>query len=423
MTRTAAFLLLAAATASAGDWPQWRGPDRDGHAASDESMRTDWADRPPELLWDCEGVGRGYAGVSVVGDRLYTTGNLDDGQYLVCVSLSDHAVAWKVRVSDSVPEHGYPGSRSTPTVDGDLAYVVSSDGRIACVSLADEKVVWSRDFAEWDGRMSSGWGFSESPLVDDGRVVFQPGGPSALIVACDKTTGKELWRSESFGGDKGKDGAGYSSLVRTEAADVPQYVTLTGRGAVGVRASDGKTLWTYNRIANGVADIPTPVVWDDNVFVSNGYGDGGSALLKLSASGDGVTAEERYWKSNGELQNHHGGVVRDGDRLYLGNKHNKGFPVCVDAMTGDLVWGGRIRGEGKGSAAVTACDGQLIFRYQDGIVAFIRMTPEKYDLLGSFKPKYQEDNSWSHPTVANGVMYLREQNRLLAYDVAGDAKL
>ena len=406
--------------AAAGDWPQWRGPNRDGHAADDETMRTNWRETPPQLLWSLDGMGRGYAGVSVVGDRLYTTGNRDGAQSLICVDLAQHEVLWTAKLTDDAPQHGYPGSRCTPTIVDDRAYVVTSGGRISCVDAGDGSVVWSHPFSKWDGRMSSGWGFSESPLVDGDRVVFQPGGAAALIVACDRHTGEELWASASYTGPKGKDGAGYSSLVRSEAAGVPQYVTLTGRGAVGVRASDGQLLWGYNRVANGVADIPTPVVWDDYVFVSSGYGDGGSALLQLSAEGSGVAAEEIYWKTNAELQNHHGGIIRDGEQLYLGNKHNKGFPVCVEASSGEMLWGGKIRGEGQGSAAITACDGQLIFRYQNGVIAFIRMTPQGYDLLGTFTPEYQEDKSWAHPSVAGGVMYLREQDRLMAYDVAGE---
>ena len=404
--------------ASAGDWPQWRGPDRDGHAADDERMRSDWG-RPPQLLWKIEGVGRGYASCSVVGDRLYTTGNTNGRQALVCVDLEKQKVLWSTGMTDGVPEHGYPGSRSTPTVSDGLVYAVGSDGSIVCCDAETGEKRWMHPFSKWDGRMSSGWGFSESPLVDGDRVVFTPGGSKGGIVACDKQTGDVLWTANiEAGGDKGKDGAGYSSLVRSDAAGVPQYVTLTGRGAVSVSAESGKELWRYNRVANGVADIPTPVVWDNYVFVSSGYGDGGSALLKLSASGDGVAAEEVYWKSNGELQNHHGGVIKDGPYLYMGNKHGKGFPVCVEAETGEFAWGGSIRGEGKGSAAISAADGQLIFRYQNGVVAFLKLTPDEYQVLGTFVPEYQEENSWSHPVVAGGVMYLREQNVLMAYDVS-----
>lgn len=382
-------------------------------------MRSDWNAKPPELLWKTEGLGRGYASVSVADGTLYTTGNTNEGQSVVAVDLtSPERVKWRKSLTGEAPKHGYPGSRSTPTLDGDRLYVVTSDGQIACLKQADGSVVWSRNFDDWNGKMMSGWGFSESPLIDGDRVLFTPGGPDAMVVACNKMTGKEIWKcSSELTGDQGKDGAGYSSIVIGEAGGVKQYLQIIGRGVIGVRASDGAYLWGYNRVANPTANIPTPIPLGDQVFVSTGYNDGGAALLTLSRRGQKFSVKEEYWKSNSELQNHHGGMIRVGDKLYFGNKHNKGFPVCVDIATGDLAWGGKIRGEGKNSAAITLVGDQLIFRYQNGQIAFIKATPKSYQLLGTFMPEYQEAESWSHPVVVDGVLYLREQNVLMAYDV------
>ena len=186
---------------------------------------------------------------------------------------------------------------------------------------------------------------------------------------------------------------------------------------IGVRASDGKHLWSYNRIANQTADIPTPIVRGEYVFGSTGYGDGGSALLKLSRNGEGVEAVEQYYRSAKDLQNHHGGMVLIGDHLYFGHGHNNGFPICVDLISGDVKWGGNIRGEGKGSAAITAVDGHVVFRYQSGEIALVEANPTEYKLKGSFKPVFQEDYSWSQPVVCAGKLYLREQNALMCYDL------
>lgn len=413
---SASLCLCLTQSVMANSWPQWRGPERDGIAA--ESMRSNWDAKPPELLWRTEGLGAGYASVSIQDGSLFTTGNTDQGQSVVAVDLASHSVKWTTPLTDSAPSHGYPGSRSTPTLDGDRLYVVSSDGQIACLKQADGSVVWKKNFSEWNGSMMSGWGFSESPLIDGNAVVFTPGGPEAMVVACDKMTGSELWRCKSeLTGEQGKDGAGYSSIVIGNAGSVKQYVTIVGRGAIGIRASDGKYLWGYNRVANPTANIPTPIPFDDQVFVSTGYNDGGAALLTLTARGDSFDVKEEYWKTNSELQNHHGGMIRVGQKLYFGNKHNKGFPVCLDMPSGELNWGGNIRGEGKGSAAITMVGDQIIFRYQDGTVAFVKATPEKYEVLGTFMPVYQERESWSHPVVVDGVLYLREQNVLMAYDV------
>lgn len=399
-------------------WPQWRGPKRD-NISQTKGISKDWQKSPPKLDWKIEGMGNGYAAVSVVGDRLYTTGNVENTQAVIAVDLKAQKVAWKSPLTDSMPKHGYEGSRCTPTVDGDKLYAISSDGQIACLKVSDGSIIWKKSFeGEWKGRMMSGWGYSESPFVDGDRVLCTPGSPEAMIVCLDKLTGKEIWRSAvPDTGSKGSPGAGYSVMVISEAAGIKQYVQLIGRGLIGVRASDGKHLWSYNKIANGVADIPTPIVSGDYVFGSTGYDDGGSALLKLKRDGDGIEAVEQYYRTSKQLQNHHGGMILLGEHLYFGQGHNNGFPVCVDLVSGDVKWGGKIRGEGSGSAAVTAVDGHIIFRYQSGEVALVEATPTEYKLKGSFKPEYQERESWAQPVVCGGKLYLREQNVLMCYDL------
>ncbi|MGZ3372799.1 MAG: outer membrane protein assembly factor BamB family protein, partial [Gemmatimonadaceae bacterium] len=264
------------------DWPQWRGPNRD-NISSSKGISTDWEKQPPVLAWKIAGMGDGYASVSISGDRLYTTGNVKNSQSVIAVNLKTHAVEWTTPLTESNPKHGYEGSRCTPTVDGDRLYAITSDGQIACLKTANGSIVWKKSFKdEWNGRMMSGWGFSESPLVDGDRVLCTPGSAEAMIVCLDKLTGKEIWRSAvEDKGEKGQPGAGYSTMAISEGAGVKQYVQLIGRGLIGVRASDGKHLWSYNEIANPTADIPTPIVHGDYVFGSTGYGGGGSALLKL----------------------------------------------------------------------------------------------------------------------------------------------
>jgi outer membrane protein assembly factor BamB len=171
-------------------------------------------------------------------------------------------------------------------------------------------------------------------------------------------------------------------------------------------------------VANGTASIPTPIVYGDYVFCSSGY-QTGSALLKLSRTGDKVKAEEVYFLNHNQLQNHHGGLVLVGDYIYGGHGHNNGFPICVELKTGKIVWGGNQRGPGQESAAVTSADGQLYFRYQDGLMALIQASPGGYKLNGEFKIPQVSGPSWSHPVVAGGKLYLREQDNLFVYDVRG----
>lgn len=398
-------------------WPQWRGPNRDGKAVGQE-IRSDWEANPPRQLWTLGGLGDGYASMAVAGKTLYTTGNIDQGQAVCAIDLESREILWQTPITDGVPEHGYPGSRCTPTIDGDRLYAVSSNGGIVCLNIADGSIVWKKTFADEYDSGTQSWGYGESPLIDGGTVVITPGGSNALMVALDKSNGEEIWRTPySDLGENGKKEAGYSSAVISNAAGVKQYVQMTGKGAVGVRAADGKLLWHYNRVANDVAVIPTPIVQDDLVFVSSGYGTG-AALLRLSRSGDDVTAEEVYFLRANDFQNHHGQMILHEGHIYAGRGHNNGFPVCLELESGKVVWGDGERGPGRGSAAVTFVDGHLVFRYQSGIVALIEATPAEYRLKGTFTPDFTEGENWAHPVICDGKLYLRQKDRLMCFDVA-----
>lgn len=403
------------------EWPQWRGADRSG-MSPDTGLLQDWTAQTPKLLWTAEGMGGGYASVSITGGRIFTTGNLADGQIIVCINAGDGKVIWTKSFSNTIPRHGsgnQEGSRCTPSIDGDRLYAIGLDGKIACLKTADGAQVWTKDFrSEWGGKMMSGWGYSESPLVDGDWVLCTPGGPDAMIVALDKLTGKEIWRAgASDVGSKGKDGAGYSSIVVSHACGVKQYVQLVGRGVIGVRASDGKFLWSYNEVANGTANIPTPIVSGDYVFCSTGY-QTGAALVKLAKDGGTIKCEEQYFLKGDKVQNHHGQMILKDGYVYLGNGHRNGLPICVEMESGKIVWGGKERGPGSNSAAITYADGNLIFRYESGEVALIEATPSAYRLKGHFKPDYVSRNPcWAQPVVIGGRLYLRDQDKLMCYDV------
>ena len=190
---------------------------------------------------------------------------------------------------------------------------------------------------------------------------------------------------------------------------------MTGRGVIGVRAADGKFLWGYNNSANGVANISSPVIAGDDVFSSSAYG-AGAGLVKLTKDGDGVKAEEVYFLKADQLQNHHGGMLLVDGYIYCGHKQNGGDLLCIELKTGKFAWG-PIKGLGKGSAAVTYADGHLIFRYQDGLLALVEATPKEFKLKGTFKPKFQQKESWAHPVVSGGKLYLREQDKLMCYQL------
>ncbi len=403
---------------AAGDWPQWHGPNRDA-VSTETGLLKSWPEGGPKMDWHVSGLGLGFSSLAITGGKIFTMGDRGDDQNVTALDLRDGKQLWSTRIGAAWHDE-YGGPRATPTVDGALLYVIGTDGELACLETATGKERWRKSLVnDFGGRMSTDWKFSESPLVDGNRVIVTPGVPDAGLVALDKMTGKEIWRSAiSTVGPKGRTGAAYSSIVISNGGGVKQYVQLLGKGLVGVRAADGKLLWTYNRIANDVANIPTPAVKDEYVFTSTGYRIG-AALLKLTKNGDGVDAKEVYFLEPNVFQNHHGGFVRVGDYLYAGHGHNKGIPICIEFATGKVVWGGDIRNAGSGSAAVLYADGSLYFRYQNGLMMLIEASPAGYKEKGTFTIPDVKNPSWSHPVVLGGRLYVREQDHLYCYNVRG----
>jgi outer membrane protein assembly factor BamB len=417
-------LLLVAALPATADWPQWRGPERSGKSA-ETGLLQEWPEGGPSVEWRSSGLGVGYSSLAVVGDRIYTMGDLDDGQYALALSAEGGARLWKTRLG---PRHEDKrgGPRSTPTVDGDRLYVMTTEGVLVCLGSAAGEERWRRSLPDdFDGYLmkamgSYNWKFSESPLVDGDRVVVTPGHIQALMVALDKRTGDEVWRTQGRRlGPVGSDGAAYSSAVVSEASGVRQYVQLVGRGLIGVAAETGELLWGYNRVASDIANIATPVVHGDYVFASTGYGTG-AALVKIARQSDTLEAEEVYFLEAGTLQNHHGGLVLHDGTVFTGTGHNRGFPIAVAFLTGKVLWGPQ-RTQGHDSAAVSYADGRLYFRYQDGRMILIEASADAYRERGTFMIPDVERESWSHPVIAHGKLFLREQDNLFCYDISGGA--
>jgi hypothetical protein len=293
-------------------------------------------------------------------------------------------------------------------VDGDRVYALGQMGDAVCVDRAG-KQLWHRDLVKEFGGEKGGWSYCESPLVDGDRVIVTPGGKTATIVALNKATGETVWTCPI---PTKKSEAGYSSVVVAEVGGVRHYVQLFNGGLVGV-STDGKLLWTYEKLGNNTANIPTPIVTGEYVFSSIGYGRG-AALLKLKADGRKVSAEEVYFKR--ELTNKHGGVIRVGKYVY-GDTDDQGKPFCAEVETGKVLWKRSEEGTGKGSAAVTYADGRLYFHYDNGTVALVEASPAGYKEAGSFQAPKRSGPSWAHPVVCAGRLYIREGDTLYCYDV------
>lgn len=397
------------------DWYQWRGPNRDG-ISTEKNLLASWPEDGPTVVYRIKGLGSGMASVSVADGKFYTMGNIDGKTNVICRNQSDGQLVWQTPFTNA---QGDPNCTPTVDLESGLVYALSHDGVLACCSLKDGNVLWKKSFTQdFGGKMESGWGYSESPLVDGDSLICTPGAPDAMVVSLDKKSGKTIWAGKAPTGDlRGNDGAGYASVVISNAAGVKQYVQLVGHGVVSYSAASGELLWNYDRIANRTANIPTPIVKDNFVFCSTGYDDGGTALLEIKKRGKGLEVKEVYYKTSKELQNHHGGMIMIGNYVFMGHGHNNGFPACVEWKTGKNLWE-KSRGPGSGSAAIVAADKKLYFRYQDGVMALIDTDAKKYKLVSQFKLPMHNGESWPHPVIVSGQLLVRDQDELACFSIA-----
>jgi outer membrane protein assembly factor BamB len=384
----------------AGDWPQWQGPDRTG-ISKETGLLREWPASGPPLVWSVANLGGGYGSIAVKGDRIYVQGMRGSNSIVSALNRADGKDVWSKNLGPSVRDDRGDGPRGTPTIDGDRLYALTENGDLACLKT-DGTAVWQRNILKDFGGRNLQWLISESPLIDGDRVIVSPGGQGAGMVALDKMTGKTIWTSKDL-----SDPAGYSSAVAADVQGVRTYMTLTSGAGVGVRASDGKLMWRYQRAANGVANITTPLFFDNKVFYTSAY-DTGAGLLGLTAQNGEVKATEIYFTRN--MKNHHGGVVLVNGYLY---GFNDSVLTCLEFASGNPMW--RDRSVGKGS--LTYADGNLYIQGESNVIGLAEASPSGYREKGRFQIPDQGLPSWAHPVVSGGRLYVRNQGTLAAYDI------
>ncbi len=386
----------------ADDWSQWRGLQRDGKS-TETGLLKEWPEAGPPLAWRIDGLGGGFSSLSVSKGMIFTLGDLEGGTFVFALKEADGSVVWRTRTGDAGGHKGYPGPRSTPTVDGGQVFALNQYSDLVCLDAATGKEIWSVNLeSDFGGKMMSGWKYSESPLVDGDQVVVTPGGKKGTVLALNRTTGKKIWQSEEWA-----DPAGYSSVVIATIHGTRQYVQLTGKSVAGLVPESGKVLWRADR-AGKTAVITTPLIQDDIVFVTSAYGVGCNGF-RVSKSGSDWTTEELY--ANKNSANHHGGVVLLDGHVF---GSSGGTFNSVDIKSGKLDFKGRSAGKG----ATIYADGHFYLRGEDGTLALIEATSAELKEKSQFKqPDRSSSKAWAHPVVANGKLYLRDQGILLVYDV------
>lgn len=435
---------------TSGDWPQWRGPQRNG-ISTETGLLKEWPKGGPKLLWDTKkigdgkSVGTGIASLAIVQGKIYTIGdelaNEKDGdekpekgkkkgaakgdESVFCLDAETGKQIWKTRIAPYFSHNNGSGGRSMPTVEGNRLYVISPQGTLVCMTADTGSVLWQKDLVEeFGGRMMSGWGYSESPTIDGEKVIVTPGGKKAAVVALDKATGAVKWRTTEL-----TDAAPYSTGVMAEINGARQFIqnsSVTGnKGGTlsGVDAKTGKLLWsqpTFKQSSYAIA--PSPVVDGNKVYITTGYG-GGSHLFEISKD---QKAKDLFPKAaQKKIKNTHGGVVRIGGHIYGHTEPGAWF--CQDLATGKDKWLERDAFQTQ-SGSVTSADGLLYLLTDAGEVGLAKASPKEFDLVSSFKlpdaSKFPADRKtskdakvWAHPVIADGVLYLRDSELLFAYDI------
>jgi outer membrane protein assembly factor BamB len=403
------FVVTGSSVVCADDWPQWRGPNRDG-VSRETGLLKEWPKEGPKLLWQVKDLGGGFSTPSVVGGRLYLMANKgSEDEFVKALDVKDGKEIWSTRigkVGNPKQQPNYSAARSTPTVEGDVLYALGSDGDVACLD-ATGKVRWHVSLRTDFGGKPGIWAYAESPLVDGDALVCTPGGKDATLVALNKKTGQVIWKCVVPEGDE----AAYASAIVIEAAGARQYVQLLQKGLVGVDAKTGKLLWRYAKpVSPFNANIPTPVADAGAIYVA-AAGTGGGAV-KVKTSNGGIEAEQLYFES--KLPTAIGGTVKIGDFLYGTTGQAL---LCLEFATGKVKWQDRA----LGPASLCYADNRLYLHGENGDMALVEAVPESYRERGRFtppdQPKHTNEKAWAYPVVANGRLYIRDLGALWCYDI------
>ncbi|MBI3409642.1 MAG: PQQ-like beta-propeller repeat protein [Planctomycetes bacterium] len=430
-TRLVALLLtLALGTRTvAYDWPQWRGPDRSG-VSKETGLLKSWSKEGPKLLWTYKNAGLGFSSFAIVGGNLYTLGTRDDKDEVIIALDKGGKELWTAKIGPIFTFKGNvwgDGPRGTPTIDGKRLYALGGQGDLVCVDIRDKgKEIWRKNLIkDFDGEMMSEWGYSESPLVDGNVLVCTPGGEKGTMAALDKSNGNLVWQSQEL-----KHKAPYSSIMPADIHGVPQYVQLSyvddtvGGFANGIRAKDGELLWSMPIFkGHSYAAAPTPIVKDNLVYVTTGYG-GGCHLFEIAKD---FTVKDLFSKKiQKTVKNTHGGVVLIDGYLY-GHSEGLGW-VCQEMKkSGEVVWNEKNAFECV-SGSITAADGMLYLYTDDGEVGLVEADYKEFKEISKFtipekstypqtRPTSRQSKVWTHPVIADGRLYLRDNEFIFCYDL------
>jgi len=410
-------VFMVGVAAFAADSPQWQGVNRNADFPEKNLLKV-WPQEGPKLLWSCEGIGSGYSSAVTAGDRIYVTGNNIKGEKRkeFLTALDRRGKIIYQTLYGNVTNKSYFDVRTTPTVVGSDVFVISGAGEVVALDADTGRIGWSVDAAGLTEGQPGMWGFAESPLVFDNKVLFTASGKKASFIALNIKDGSVAWQTPPLAGT-----AAYVSPILITQNGKKIIVGMTSKFIVGLDPANGSIVWKFEYTSdvihgakiNGINAV-TPIWKDGYLFTSTGY-NVGSVMLKLASD---LSTAELAW-INRDLDIHHGGAVLYDGVIYGANwiDNKKGNWVGVDWQSGKTLfehpWG-----ENKGSIALA--DGMLYCYSERGIVGLVKPAKDKFAAVSSFPVKVGEGEYWAHPVISNQILYLRHGDYLMAYDVKGE---
>jgi outer membrane protein assembly factor BamB len=382
-------MMLLAAAAGLGatlpaDWPHWLGPNSSG-ISTETGWQTDWAAHPPKVLWK-KSVGEGFAIVSVVGDRVYTTGNADGKDTVFCLKAGTGEEIWKFSYPCEAGQH--PGTRCTPTIDGNLLFTFSREGDLFCLDAATGAKKWQVNLVRLHGAAKPMWGFGTHPVILGDQVIMTVG----PVLCFNKNSGDLVWKS---GSDKG----GYSSATVFECKNKTLLATLVNDGLLIVDAADGKEVARFPWPTSRPVHIVTPIVEGNRIFFASGYGMGG-ALVELGD--DGL---KEIWRTKDMKNQAANSILYEGFLYGFDGDVDSGVLTCIDFKTGQKKWA---KDDLKAGSLMIA-DGKIVAMSSKGDLVLAEASPQAYKELGRVPVLGGASKCWTMPILCGGRIYCRNQ--------------
>ena len=415
MVRTLFFLSLIIFTQTVfSQHIQWRGDNSSG-IFDETNLLKEWPEEGPKKILSMEGIGAGWGSSISCKEKIYVVGKKDSTDLLSAINMEGE-ILWQVPIGDSW-KRSFPDSRTTPTYNDGRLYTLSGSGTLVCLDAETGNLVWSKNVdsvykTEWHN-----WGSAESPLIVGDMVITLPVGNLTAMVALNKFTGEEIWKTESIGGQRS-----YTTPIVYEYDGIKQIIGVTANDVLAVDPVDGKIIWVY-KLSDKIAEIKdekkqayifanSPIFYEKGIYLSEGY-DNISIMLELSE--DGKSVKEKWIDRT--LDNHHHGVVHIDGYIYGSNWYNNrlGKWVCLDWETGEVKW---IEEWDTKGVVVAADDMLYLYSEKQGLLGLVKPDKKGFNLISSFKLEEGSGANWAHPFIKDGKLFMRHGDALVVFDIS-----